>query len=51
MYQAGKMKEYLTEEYFASREIKNPQAHQKLRELLKTLIEDDNPVIVVAKMK
>ena len=51
MYEAGKMKEYLTEEYFAAHEIKNLQAHQKLRELLKTLKEDDNPVIVVAKMK
>ena len=45
------MKEDLTEEYFANREIKNPQAHQKLRELLKTLKDDDNPVVVVAKLK
>jgi len=51
MYQASKMKEYLTEEYFASREIKNPQAHKKLRELLKTLNDDDNPVVVVSKLK
>ena len=51
MRQTYAMKEYLTEEYFANREIKNPQAHQKLRELLKILEDDDNPVIVVAKLK
>ena len=49
--QAHTMKEYLTEEYFAAHEIKNLQAHQKLRELLKTLKDDDNPVVVVAKLK
>jgi PHD/YefM family antitoxin component YafN of YafNO toxin-antitoxin module len=41
----------LTEEYFASRTIKDPQAHQKLRELLNNLDEDDNPVIVIGKLK
>jgi len=51
MRQAYTMKEDLTEEYFADREIKNPQAHQKLRELLKTLKDDDNPVVVIAKLK
>ncbi|MDR2232085.1 MAG: 6-bladed beta-propeller [Tannerella sp.] len=45
------MKEMLTDEYFASLKIKDPQAHQKLKELLKTLKEDDNPVVVVAKLK
>ena len=49
--QAYVMKDYLTEDYFAAREIKNPQAHQKLREFLKNLKDDDNPVIVVAKLK
>ena len=49
--EAHTMKEYLTDEYFAAHEIKNPQAHQKLKELLKTLQDDDNPVIVVAKLK
>ena len=48
---AHEMKETLTEEYFATREIKDPQAHQKLRELLNKLQEDDNPVIVIAKLK
>jgi hypothetical protein len=51
MQPAYRMKEDLTEEYFADREIKDPQAHQKLRELLKTLKDDDNPVVVVAKLK
>jgi hypothetical protein len=45
------MKEFLTESYFAAHEIKNPQAHQKLRELLNNLDEEDNPVIVIAKLK
>ena len=41
----------LTDEYFASLKIKDQQAHQKLKELLKNLQEDDNPVIVIAKLK
>jgi len=45
------MKEKLTDEYFASRTIKDPQAHQKLKELLKNLDEQDNPVVVIAKLK
>jgi hypothetical protein len=45
------MKEMLTDKYFASLKIKDPQAHQKLKELLKTLKDDDNPVVVVAKLK
>ena len=51
MWDAAKMKETLTEEYFASKTIKDQQAHQKLKELLKNLKDDDNPVIVVAKLK
>jgi len=45
------MKEFLTEEYFASIEIKDKLAHQKLRELLRKLKEEDNPVVVIAKLK
>ena len=45
------MKEKHTDEYFASRTIKDPQAHQKLKELLKNLDEQDNPVVVIAKLK
>jgi len=51
VWQSYDMKEILTEEYFAAHEIKNPQAHRRLRELLKNLKEDDNPVIVVGKLK
>ena len=51
VWQSYEMKELLTEEYFAAHEIKNPQAHQKLKELLKNLDEEDNPVIVIAKLK
>ena len=49
--QAYEMKEVLTEKYFSGRTIKNPQSHQKLKELLKELDWEDNPVIVIAKMK
>jgi len=48
---ADDMKEKLTDEYFAKQTIKDPQAYQKLKELLKTLKDDDNPVVVVAKLK
>ena len=45
------MKEILTNEYFATRTIKDQQSHQKLKEVLKSLKDDDNPVVVVAKLK
>ena len=48
---AEDMKEILTDEYFASQEIKDQIAHKKLREILINLKEDDNPVIVIAKIK
>ena len=51
IWQAYEMKELLTEEYFAAHEIKDIQAHQKLKELLKNLDEYDNPVVVIAKLK
>jgi hypothetical protein len=51
VWQAHEMKEILTEGYFAAHEIKNPQAHQKLKKLLNHLEEDDNPVVVIAKLK
>ena len=49
--QAFEMKEILTEEYFAAHKFKNPQAHQKLNELLKNLDWEDNPVLVIGKLK
>ena len=51
IWQAEDMKEILTEEYFSSIEIKDKEAHQKLREVLKNLDLEDNPVIVLAKLK
>jgi hypothetical protein len=51
IWQPYEMKEILTEEYFAAHQINDPQAHQKLKELLKTLREDDNSVIVIGKLK
>jgi len=45
------MQEILTDEYFTTQTIKDTQAHKKLKELLKNLKEDDNPVVVVAKLK
>jgi len=51
VWEAYDMKEILTEEYFAGHTIRNPQSHQNLKNLLKTLKEDDNPVIVIGKLK
>ena len=51
VWNANDMKEILTEKYFASQEIKDPNAHQELKELLKNLKDDDNPVVVIAKLK
>ena len=45
------IKGVLTEEYFAAHEIKDVQAHQKLKELIKTIKDEDNPVVVIAKLK
>jgi len=45
------MKEMLTDEYFASQTIKNQESYQNLKSLLKNLKDDDNPVVVVAKLK
>ena len=51
VWQSYDMKEFLTEEYFAAHEIRNPQAHLKLKELLTNLDWEDNPVIVIATLK
>ena len=45
------MLEILTEEYFATKTIKDPEAHQRLRAVLRNLQFDDNPVIVIARLK
>ena len=51
IWNADNMQEMLTEEYFATQTIKDPKAHQVLKELMKDLKYDDNPVIVIAKLK
>jgi len=51
IWDAAKMKETLTEEYFATKTIKDQKAHQQLKDLLEILQEDDNPVVVIAKLK
>ena len=51
LWHAEMMKEKLTDEYFALQTIKDRQGHQKLKEILKNMSEDDNPVIVIAKLK
>jgi hypothetical protein len=51
LWNVEEMKEMLTEEYFATKTIKDQQSHQKLKDILKNLKDDDNPVVVVAKLK
>jgi len=51
IWNAYDMLEMLTEEYFSSQKIKDLKSHEKLKELLKTLKEDDNPVVIIAKLK
>ena len=51
VWYAENMKEILTDEYFEKQQIKDPQAHQKLKEILKNMDVYDNPVVVVARLK
>jgi hypothetical protein len=51
IWKADEMKETLTNEYFTSQTIKDQVGHQKLKELLKNLKEEDNPVVVIATLK
>ena len=48
---AENMKEILNDEYFATQTIKDQAGHQKLKEILKNMKDDDNPVVVIAKLK
>lgn len=45
------VKGVLTEEHFAAHPARDPAAHARLRTLVENLKEDDNPVIMVAKLK
>lgn len=51
VWNAEEMKEMLTEEYFEKQTIKDQEGHQKLKKILTNLKEDDNPVVVVARLK
>lgn len=45
------LKETLTDEYFARREIAHPEKAEALKQLVSTLKEDDNPVLMIITMK
>jgi hypothetical protein len=45
------MKQYLESDAFRNQEVKFPERKEKLEELGKTLKEDDNTILVVAKVK
>ena len=51
VYQSYLLKELLTEEHFARYEVKDREAHKRLRSLLANLDEEDNPVIMIATFK
>ncbi|MDR2232026.1 MAG: 6-bladed beta-propeller [Tannerella sp.] len=51
IWQAYDMKGFLTDEYFNAHQIKDPAAHQRLKAIVKELKDDDNPVIVIGKLK
>ena len=46
-----KMKETLTAEHFAGRNISHPDKAEALKKLVSTLKEDDNPVLMIITMK
>ena len=45
------MKEMLTNEYFGHKNIRDEAANQRLKELIRRLKEEDNPVVVIARLK
>ena len=45
------MKEMLTNEYFESKNIRDEASNIRLKELIRRLKEEDNPVVVIAKLK
>ena len=45
------MKEMLKNEYFARKNIRDEAANLRLKELIRRLKEEDNPVVVIAKLK
>ena len=51
IYSPIRLNEMLTEEYFSAHNIKNIQTHKRLKNLLKNINEDDNPVLMIATFK
>ena len=51
VYQPYELKKFLTDEYLATRKIKDKEAHKRLKKLLTELDEDDNPVIMIATVR
>jgi CRISPR/Cas system-associated protein Csx1 len=45
------MKEMLTNEYFRSKKIRDEESNKQLRELIGRLKDEDNPVLVIARLK
>jgi hypothetical protein len=51
VWQAYEMKDNLAEQHTIGYTIKHPQAQQKHKEIVNNLKDDDNPVVVIAKLK
>ena len=51
IYQSYLLKEQLTEEHFARCDIKDSEAHKRLRSLLANLDWEDNPILMIATFK
>jgi hypothetical protein len=50
-FQPFKLLKDFTKEHFAAKKIKDKEAHERLKKLLATLDEDDNPVLMIATFK
>ena len=51
VYQSYLLKEKLTDEHFAQKNFNDPEAHQRLKNLLSDLNEFDNPVVMISTFK
>ena len=51
IWSAEDMKNILDETYFNYRDIKDKIAHRNLKNILNNLSEEDNPIVVIAKLK
>ena len=50
-YQPFELLDGLNEKYFASKKIKSKEAHERLKNILANLNEEDNPVLMIATFK